>query len=131
MGGELTLKVKKVRSSYDFVRPSYDISNDLTMILGENEYLHICGENDWAFLALELLEPINVAAREIVELVHRKKSETDIKAVMLGRNDKRIMDVYFGGKDKCQRICDLPIITTDNLNEVTFLIEEVDEIPFS
>lgn len=130
MDGELTLKVKRVCSSHDFVRPSYDISNDLTMILGEGGYLHICGENDWAFLALELLEPIKVAAKEIIELVEHKKRETDIKAVMLGRNDKRIMDVYFAGKDKCQRICGLPIITTDNLNEIAFLVKEEEEILF-
>ncbi len=137
LGGELAIKVAKVRSDFSFVRPDiYSVtneepSNDLTMISSTNETLHICGNNDWAFLALELLEPIKNEAKRITKLVQDRKAETPtIKAVMLGKNDKRIMDVYFGGKGKCERILGLPVITTDNLNEVTFLVEDTNSIPF-
>ena len=40
------------------------------------------------------------------------------------------MDVYFGGKNKCNRIFGLPVITSDNLNEVSFLTNLEEEIPF-
>lgn len=137
LGGELAIKIAKVRSDFSFVRPDiYSVtnqepSNDLTMISSTNETLHICGNNDWAFLALELLEPIKNEAKRITKLVQDRKAETPtIKAVMLGKNDKRIMDVYFGGKGKCERIIGLPVIVTDSLNEVTFLVEDTNSIPF-
>lgn len=141
MGGELALKVIEVYSDKFFVRPTVhsvsilnkegNPSNDLSMRLENNKFLHICGDNDWAFLALELLEPIKNEAVRITKLVQDRKTETPtIKAVMLGKNDKRIMDVYFGGKGKCERILDLPVITTNNLNEVKFLVEDTNFIPF-
>ena len=141
MSGELAFKVLKVYSDKFFVRPSeFSISlfskdktpsNDLSMKIENNQTLHICGDNDWAFLALELLEPIKKEAKRIVELVQDRKGEKpNIKAVMLGKNDKRIMDVYFGGKGKCDRILGLPVIVTDNLNEVTYLVEDTNSIPF-
>ena len=43
---------------------------------------------------------------------------------MLGVNDKRIMDVYFGGYDKCKRILGIPVIVTNELNKVSFLVED-------
>lgn len=140
LGGELAIKIAKVRSDPSFVRPniysvamgSKEPSNDLTMISSTNETLHICGDNDWAFLALQLLEPIKDEAKRITKLVQDRKAETPtIKAVMLGKNDKRIMDVYFGGKGKCERIIGLPVIVTDELNEVTFLVEDTNYLPFS
>ena len=107
-------------------------SNDLSMRLENNKFLHICGDNDWAFLALQLLEPIKDEAKRITKLVQDRKAYTPtIKAVMLGKNDKRIMDVYFGGKGKCERILGLPVIVTDELNEVTFLVEDTNCLPFS
>ena len=128
-----------VYSDKFFVRPShYSLSNDdrptndLSMRVGNNEFFHICGDNDWAFLALQLLEPIKDEAKRITKLVQDRKADTPtIKAVMLGKNDKRIMDVYFGGKGKCERILGLPVIVTDELNEVTFLVEDTNCLPFS
>lgn len=97
----------------------------------DGEFLHICGDNDWAFLALDLLEPIMNEAKKIMKLVQNRKKQTPtIKAVILGKNDKRIMDVYFGGKGKCEKILGLPIIATDKLDEVTFLVEDTNSIPF-
>ena len=133
LGGELSVKIKSIRSDKYFVRPwnECDVSNDLTMVLDNNEFLHICGNNDWAFLALQLLEPVKDEAKRITKLVQDRKADTPtIKAVMLGKNDKRIMDVYFGGKGKCDRILGLPVLTTEHLNEVSFLIEDTHELPF-
>lgn len=142
LGGELVLKVLGVHSDKFFVRPTVhsvsmfnkegNPSNDLSMRLENNKFLHICGDNDWAFLALQLLEPIKDEAKRITKLVQDRKADTPtIKAVMLGKNDKRIMDVYFGGKGKCERILGLPVIVTDELNEVTFLVEDTNCLPFS
>lgn len=141
LGGELVLKVLGVHSDQFFVRPTVhsvgmfnkegNPSNDLSMKLENNKFLHICGDNDWAFLALQLLEPIKDEAKRIMMLVQDRKVNTPaIKAVMLGKNDKRIMDVYFGGKGKCERILGLPVLTTEHLNEVSFLIEDTHELPF-
>ena len=132
MRGELSLKVKSVYSDKWFVRPLSDTpENDLSMRLENNEVFHICGDNDWAFLALELLKPIKNEANKIMRLVQDRKTENPrIKAVMLGKNDKRIMDVYFGGKGKCDRIFGLPVIETDELNKVKFLVEDT-YLPFS
>lgn len=127
-----------IYSDNGFVRPSQYhlnskgiITNDLSMKGADGEFLHICGDNDWAFLALDLLEPIMNEAKKITKLVQDRKTQTPIiKAVILGKNDKRIMDVYFGGKGKCEKILGLPIIATDKLDEVTFLVEDTNSIPF-
>ena len=142
MGGELAFKVEKIFSDKYFVRPSeYSISlfnnegtpsNDLSIKIQNGGYLHICGDNDWAYLALEILEPIKQEAIKLLEIITKRKSENpSIKAIMLGKNDKRIMDVYFGGKDKRERIFGIPVMTTDKFNEITFLIEDTDVVlPF-
>ena len=137
--GELGLKIMSVRSDRYFVRPSYyslnnehEASNDLSMQLEGGGLFHICGDNDWAFLALDLLKPIKNEAKKFVEAVQdRKNKSPKIKAVMLGKNDKRIMDVYFGGRDKCDKILGIPVIETDNLNEVEFLVEDTYIPPFN
>lgn len=132
MGGELSLKVEHVYSDSDFVRPTNFsfrnagiVSNDLSMTLEHDGCLHICGNNDWAFLALELLKPIKDEAMKIMGTVQDRLAEyPKIKAVMLGKNDKRIMDVYCGGKGKCDKLFGMPVIETDELNEVKFLVKD-------
>lgn len=107
------------------------ITNDLHIVTDKEECLHICGENDWAFLALDLLRPIREEARKIVETIEAKKREDkSIKAVALGKNDKRIMDIYFGGKDKCDKIRGLPVVNADEPNTIAFLVEKEEEYPF-
>ena len=141
MGGELSFKIKSVYSDRDFIRPSrysintlnneYEPTNDLSMQSDDGNYFHICGNNDWAFLALDLLKPIKDEAKSIIQCVkERKEKNPDIKAVMLGKNDKRIMDIYFGGKGRCDKIVGLPVITTEQLNEVKFLVEKEIFVPF-
>ena len=132
MRGELSLNIKSVYSDNWFVRPTeYSMSNDdnatndLVMESDIGERLYICGNNDWAFLALELLNPIKKEANRIIELIQERiREDSNIKAVMLGVNDKRIMDVYFGGHDKCKRILGIPVIITNELNKVSFLVED-------
>ena len=141
LGGELSFKIKSVYSDRDFIRPSrysintlnnkYEPTNDLSMQLDDGNYFHICGNNDWAFLALDLLKPIKDEAKSIIQCVkERKEKNPDIKAVTLGKNDKRIMDIYFGGKGRCDKIVGLPVITTEQLNEVKFLVEKEIFVPF-
>ena len=139
-GGELGFKVKSIIPDRYFVRPTEasicifndkkEPSNDLSLKF-DGGTLHICGDNDWAFLALEILKPIKEEALKIIETAHRLKSENKyIRAFALGKNDKRIMDVFMGGKDKCKKILGLPVIVSDNFNEVTGLIDYIDILPF-
>ena len=94
MVGEIGININKVYADRNFLRPKdYDISinghvsNDLSMRSDKGDTFHICGENDWAFLALELLEPIKDEARKIVETVkyRRNNSKCNIRAVVLGK----------------------------------------------
>lgn len=132
IGGELGLNILKVSSDRSYVRPDEErISNDLTMHLTDGGYFHICGDNDWAFLAIELLEPIKAEVKSIMQKVKKyRENGVNIKAIVLGRNDKRIMDVYFGGKNKCDKIFGIPVITSDKHDLFECLVEYTDELPF-
>lgn len=139
-GGELGFKVKSIIPDRYFVRPTEacisllndkkEPCNDLSLKF-DGGTLHICGDNDWAFLALEILKPIKEEALKIIETAHRLKSENKyIRAFALGKNDKRIMDVFMGGKDKCKEILGLPVIVSDEFNEVSGLIDYIEILPF-
>ena len=139
MRGEFSIDVKSVDVGYaDFVRPqrfSYDtngvLTNELKLTDENGEFLFLCGRNDWAYLALEIINPIKEEAKNIVkEVCKRKEEDKNVTAVALGKNDKRIMDIYFGGKDKCNRICGLPVVVTNNQDELSFLVKKVIKIPF-
>lgn len=132
MCGELSINIQNVKSDPWFVRPdTTSISNDLSMKDSSGDFLHITGiGNDWGFLALELLQPIISEGSRIAAIVKEKKQAyPPAKAVMLGINDKRIMDIYYGGKDKCTSIYGLPVIVTDQLNQFSCL-QEIDDLPF-
>lgn len=132
IGGELGINIASVRSDPWFIRPTTSTaSNDLTMLSISGEYFHICGNNDWGFLALELLEPIRKEAKDMMQKIKKYRQDgTEIKAIMLGVNDKRIMDIYFGGKDKCDRICGIPVILSEEQNLFKCLVEYEEELPF-
>jgi len=136
IGGELVINIKQVYSDPSFVRPK-DLDfyagskycNDLSILDKDGSTLHICGDNDWGFLALELLKQIKIEAKRILEEILEEKRKVKVAAVMLGRNDKRILDIYFGGKDTCKMIYGIPVIETENLNEIKYLTA-YNDLPF-
>lgn len=132
IGGELGFDILKVSSDMRYIRPNDEkISNDLTMHTIDGNFFHICGNNDWAFLALELLEPIKKEAKNIIQKVKNYiDSGINIKAIILGRNDKRIMDVYFGGRNKCEKIFGIPIIISDKKDLFEVLVEYEEHLPY-
>ena len=138
MNCEIGLKIERVETDKHFVRPSeffldkdYRLMTDLILHDGEGNKTYICGSNDWAFLALDLIEPIKEEAKRILKNIQERKEQyPKLKAIELGKNDKRILDVFYGGRDKCKRIYGLPIIESDVLNKVGYLVEENYELPF-
>lgn len=141
MNGELNITVKRLLLDRSVVRSDYFDSivysdgdaqfNDLSMEGENGEVLHICGKNDWAFLALDLLKPIKKEAEKIIKTVEFAKKHNSVGAVVLGKNDKRIMDIYFGGKDSCTNILNIPVIFSEERDKVVCLIEPITpEIPF-
>lgn len=137
MGGEVVFKILSVKSDHWFVRPdkSYGRGNDLSMKT-EDGWFHICGDNDWGYLALQLLEPIYKEAEKILAAIDNsikvsKSENNNIRIIELGRNDKRIMDIRFGGKDKCTQINGIPVIVKDDVeNHIGYLIDYEAELPF-
>lgn len=122
------MQIKKVRSDESIIRPysqyyTDKIMTDLCMVDEKGEFLYICGENDWGFLALELLEPIKKEADKLLSKVRDVLTRKAIKAIMVGKNEKRILDINAGGKDKCTKIFGIPIILCDEINCFEFLVE--------
>lgn len=135
---EIGLKIERVETDKHFVRPSeffwdkdYRLMTDLILHEGEGKRVYICGSNDWAFLALDLTEPIKEEAKRILKgIQERKEQYPKLKAIELGKNDKRILDVFYGGRDKCKMIYGLPVIESDDINKVGYLVEDNFELPF-
>lgn len=141
MRGEIGVNVKEILHTRGMVRPNFydcipygednEFFNDLSIMEESGECLHICGKNDWAFLALDILKPFKEEAEKIIKTVENSKKSKCIGAVVLGKNDKRIMDVYFGGKDSCTSILGIPVVLSDVRDKVMCLVEpEEAEIPF-
>lgn len=108
MGGELGIKIKSVIT--DGIT-SLDRSVDLTLVSEKGEYLHICGDNDWGYFALDMLKPIYKYAEDLIGDVKARIAKIGDKpeAILLGINQQRIMDIYCGGKGKCTEIAGIPI----------------------
>lgn len=121
MGGELAINVEKV--SIDEAISTFD-NTDLRIVDKDGHILFICGKNDWAFLMLEALEPVKKRARDIVMKIGEKIQENKIEAVVLGKKEKRDMDVFFGGEGKCNRILGFPVIESKEETCFKFLVED-------
>jgi len=125
MCGEITVKIDKIETSSisePFRFGSMNPCVDLTIKDSNNNYLHICGNNDWGYLALEILNPIKESAENLIEDVKERIARIGDKpeVIMLGINQQRIMDIYHGGKGKCTEISGIPIARTEKLKEFRF-----------
>lgn len=121
MGGELAINVKEI--VIDEPLSIYDTS-DLRIVDEDNNRLYICGKNnDWPFLMIDALKPIKKRAQTIVDKAIKAKETSDIEAVVLGKREKRDMDVLFGGYDKCNRIVGIPVIKSEENTCLKFLVE--------
>lgn len=114
MVGEIGFQIKNIRVS-DITHPYNEyrkvISTELTLVDEHNDLLHICGDNDWGYLALEILKPIIAEAEHLINDVKTRIARIGDKpeAILLGKNQQRIMDIYCGGEGKCYEIAGIPI----------------------
>lgn len=136
MGGELVINVSKVRSDNWFVKPLNPDkpSNDLTMVDSEGKYLHICGDNDWGYLAVELLKPILKTGNELYCEISSKINELDPEVVLVGKTEYRILDILHIARDSEQGIAvikGVPIVKGNFDNGVKYLGKrEMNYLPF-
>lgn len=104
---------------------------DLSMFSDDNQLLHICGENDWGYLALEVLKPILkegvLLNREIMNGIDKNKPEV----VLVGRNDYRILDILHTARDSEEGISvihGVPIVKGNFNNGIKYLGEKETEM---
>ena len=120
MGGELGIKIKTVRT--DGIEKSGK-GIDLTMISEDGQYLHICGDNDWGYFALDMLKPIYKYAEDLIGDVKTRIARIGDKpeAIILGINQQRVMDIYCGGKGKCTEIAGIPIARSNEIKAFRYV----------
>lgn len=102
IGGELGINVKQIKRDNDIVRP-YRLAcrnpTDLSLLGDDNNWLHICGNNDWGYLALEVLKPILQTGVKLNSEICDQISEKNPEVVVVGRNDYRILDILHTARD--------------------------------
>lgn len=102
IGGELGVNVKDIKRDKDIVRPYHlacKNSMDLSLLTDDNSWLHICGDNDWGYLALEVLKPILQTGVKLNSEILNQISEKNPEVVVVGRNDFRILDILHTARD--------------------------------
>ena len=120
MGGEFGIKIKIVRTD------GIEVSGkgiDLTIISEEGQYLHICGDNDWGYFALDMLKPIYKYAEDLIGDVKTRIAKIGDKpeVIILGLNQQRVMDIYCGGKGKCTEIAGVPIARSSEIKAFRYV----------
>ena len=125
MGGELGIKIKNLRCSDGLVNPFNDYRSkpqiDLSIMSENNECLHICGENDWGYLALDILKPILQKGIQLYLEIREKIYSQKPEVVLVGKNEFRILDILHIARDSEQGIetmLDVPIVKGDFDNGV-------------
>ena len=93
IGGELYVNVVRISPDSESVRPYNTYGSkrmtDLNLFGDDNHWLHICGENDWGYLALEVLKPILQTAIGIHEEILDNIADRNPEVILVGRNDFR------------------------------------------
>lgn len=140
IGGELGIKVVRVEPDSECIRP-YDgyghrRMTDLNLFGDDDHWLHICGDNDWGYLALEVLKPILQTAIGIHEEIIDHISVSDPEVILVGRNDFRLLDILHiarDGEEGISVIRGIPVVKGDFDNGVRFLGKKTKddlELPF-
>lgn len=102
IGGELGVNVKDIKRDKDIVRPYHSSCRnpmDLSLLTDDNDWLHICGNNDWGYLALEILKPILQTGIKLNSEICDQISEKNPEVIVVGRNDYRILDILHTARD--------------------------------
>lgn len=143
MGGELGIDIKNIGNSGNMVHPFGRDHNldgnaciDLSIYDKNGAVLHICGNNDWGYLALKMLQPIFKEAENLIMDVKERISRIGDKpeAIILGLNQQRIMDIYTGGKGKCTEIAGIPVARSTEPRAFRYIgnihDDGISELPF-
>lgn len=126
-GGEMGIKIKEVRTDnivYPYRgRDDTKVSVDLTIESDTGNFLHICGDNDWGYFALEMLKPIHKEAENLINDVKTRIARIGDKpeAIMLGVYQQRVMDIHFGGKGNCTEIAGIPIARSNETKAFRYI----------
>lgn len=127
MGGEIGINVVELKID-ECMHSKY---SDLLLKGDRDDRLYICGENDWAFLMLDALKPIKEKSKNLMRKVLQKRNAgVDIKAIVLGKTEKRYLDIYFGGKGKCNKLYGYPIVESPEKTCFEILVKHDDTLPF-
>lgn len=140
IGGELGIKIIKIKPDSEAVRPydgyGHKRMTDLNLFGDDNHWLHICGENDWGYLALEVLKPILQTAIGIHKEITDHINESNPEVILVGRNDFRLLDILHiarDGEEGISIIRGIPVVKGDFDNGVKFLgkkTKDDSELPF-
>lgn len=70
-----------------------------------------------------MLEPIHKEAENLINVVKTRISRIGDKpeAIMIGLNQQRILDIYFGGKGKCTDIAGIPVARSNKIKEFRYV----------
>lgn len=140
IGGELGIKVKKIRPDSDGVRPydgyGHKRMMDLSLFGDDDHWLHLCGDNDWGYLALEVLKPILQGANSIYTDILNNISDRKPEVILVGRNEFRMLDILHIARDGQEGIAvirGVPIVRGEFDNGIKYLgkkTEDDSELPF-
>lgn len=136
MGGELGIKIAKAYGSREIVRPYGEYSEyiDLTIESATRENLHICGANDWGYLAADILKPVIKEAYRVYAQITNGILKNNPEVILLGRNEYRLIDIYRqlrNEQDTETQIMKVPYVKGDFANGIKYLgSQKEDSFPF-
>jgi len=138
MGGEIGLKINKVSCSNDLIKPFNDYTTtpaiDLT-IQTDDGWFHLCGDNDWGYLALEAIKPVLKAGIELKQKINENILKYQPEVILLGKNEFRILDILHIARDSelgIEMIQGIPVVKGKFTNGIKFLGKNDEiELPLS
>ncbi len=138
MGGEIALKIKKVSCSNDLVIPFNDYKEnpaiDLT-IQTDDGWFHLCGDNDWGYLALEAIKPILQTGIKLENKILNGMQKYQPEVILLGKNEFRVLDILHIARDSelgIETIRGIPIVKGNFINGIKYLGKNDEiELPLS
>jgi len=144
MVGELGIKIVNAvtQKREDMLRPfdrcpyRAEASIDLTLNGNKDEFLHICGDNDWGYIAVDILKPLLQEANKLyIEILNEiGKRKPDV--ILVGMNEFRLLDILHIARDGeygISVIKNIPVVRGNFCNGIKYLGKnESDEyLPFT
>lgn len=98
--GEIVVKVVSLgNNTQQYVKPyklTGGVSTDLDLHCEDGTVFHICGNNDWGYLALEILEPITKYAKKAIRDIKERIANTYLPEIIFVDDViYRNLDIYF------------------------------------